>query len=69
MSAGRRSHRISQWLLRLKERLGWQEACVALANNNARIAWAVLTRDTAFNPDHVPAIPPARCGPKAQLAA
>jgi hypothetical protein len=34
------------------ERVGWQKAVVALANKNARILWAVLTRGLAFNPDH-----------------
>jgi transposase len=60
MSAGKRSDRISQWLVQLKERVGWQKAAVALANKNARILWAVLTRDAAFDPDHVPPTPPAR---------
>lgn len=62
MSAGKRSDRISQWLVQLKERVGWQKAVVALANKNARILWAVLTRDAMFNPDHVPQPPAARCG-------
>jgi transposase len=44
MSAGKRSDRISLWLQQLKERLGWQKTVVALANKNARILWAVLTR-------------------------
>jgi transposase len=61
MSAGKRSDRISVWLVQLKERVGWQKAVVALANKNARILWAVLTRDAAFNPDHVPEPPAARC--------
>jgi len=61
MSAGKRSDRISQWLVQLKERVGWQKAVVALANKNARILWAVLTRDAEFNPDHVPQPPAARC--------
>jgi transposase len=61
MSAGKRSDRISQWLVQLKERVGWQKTVVALANKNARILWAVLTRDVAFNPDHVPEPPAARC--------
>jgi transposase len=60
MSAGKRDDRISQWLLQLKERVGWQKAVVALANKNARILWAVLTREAAFDPDHVPATPAAR---------
>ena len=42
MTAGKRTDRISQWLVQLKERVGWQKAVVALANKNARIQWAVL---------------------------
>ncbi|MBQ0933679.1 IS110 family transposase [Ideonella alba] len=61
MSAGKRCDRISRWLVQLKERVGWQKAVVALANKNARILWAVLTRGVAFNPDHVPEPPAARC--------
>lgn len=68
MSAGKRSDRISQWLEQLKERCGWQKAAVALANKNARILWAVLTRDVAFDPDHVPEPPAARGGVKLQPA-
>jgi transposase len=60
-SAHRRSDRISQWLVQLKERVGWQKAVVALANKNARILWAVLTRGSAFNPDHVPDKPAPYC--------
>lgn len=65
MTAAKRSDRISQWLLQLKERVGWHKAVVALANKNARILRAVLTRESAFDPDHVPPTPPARCSPKA----
>jgi transposase len=65
MTAAKRSDRISQWLVQLKERVGWQKAVVALANKNARIVWAVLTRGTAFDPDHLPPVPAARCGPAA----
>jgi transposase len=68
MSAGKRSDRISQWLVQLKERAGWQKAVVALANKNARILWAVLTRDVAFDADHVPPPPAARGGVKLQPA-
>ena len=31
------------------ERVGWQKAAVALANKNARILWAVMTRGEAFD--------------------
>jgi len=67
-SAGKRSDRISLWLQQLEERLGWQKTVVALANKNARILWAVLTRETAFDPDHVPPIPAARLRPAQQPA-
>jgi transposase len=69
MSAGKRSDRISQWLVQLKERVGWQKAVVALANKNARILWALLTRDAHFDPDHVPEPPAARCCLKLRPAA
>ena len=41
------------------ERVGWQKAAVALANKNARILWAVMTRGEAFNPRHVSVKPGA----------
>jgi transposase len=63
MSAAKRSDRISQWMVQLKERVGWQKTVVALANKNARILWAVLTRDGVFDADHIPKIPAARQKP------
>jgi transposase len=69
ISAGKRSDRISLWLVQLKERVGWQKAVVALANKNARILWAVLTRGSVFNPDHVPEQPAARCCLRPRTAA
>ena len=69
MSAGKRSDRISQWLVQLEQRVGWQKTVVALANKNARILWAVLTRGVAFDPDHVPPTPAARCRPAPPAAA
>lgn len=52
-SAHLRSDPISRWVLALKERAGWQKAVVALANKNARILWAVMTRGMAFDRHHV----------------
>lgn len=52
-SAHTRSDPISRWVLALKERSGWQKAVVALANKNARILWAVMTRGERFDPHHV----------------
>jgi transposase len=53
MTAHKRSDRISQWLVQLTARVGWQKAVVALANKNARILWAVLARGRRFDPNHV----------------
>ena len=52
-SAHTRSDPISRWALALKERSGWQKAVVALANKNARILWAVMTRGEQFDRHHV----------------
>lgn len=53
MSAGKRDDPVSRWLVQLVARVGWQKACVAMANKNARILWAVMTRDAGFDPRHV----------------
>lgn len=52
MTAHRRQDKISQWAAALRERSGWQKAVVALANKNARILWAVMTRAEAFDANH-----------------
>jgi len=53
MTAHRRQDKISTWVVALRERSGWQKAVVALANKNARILWAVLTRGQAFDANHL----------------
>ncbi len=53
ITAHKRADRISQWLVQLRERVGWQKAVVALANKNARILWAVLATGRTFDPDHI----------------
>ncbi|ANJ72932.1 transposase [Ralstonia insidiosa] len=63
MTAEKRQDRVSQWLVQLKRRAGWQKTVVALANKNARILWAVLTRGLSFDPNHV-APPPVRLAPE-----
>ncbi len=69
-TAAKRSDSISRWLVALAARAGWQKAAVALANKNARILWAMLTRGTAFDPNHVPEMPPQRQSPaRAAVAA
>ena len=53
MTAHQRNDRISRWVLALRERSGWQKAVVALANKNARILWAVMTRGETFDANHL----------------
>ena len=63
MSAGKRDDPTSRWLVQLTARVGWQKACVAMANKNARILWAVMTREQGFDAQHVGAKPQAKCAP------
>lgn len=60
MSASKRDDPISRWLVQLTARVGWQKACVAMANKNARILWAVMTRDQGYDPHHVSVKPLAK---------
>lgn len=53
LSAETRGDPISRWVQCLRERSGWQKAAVALANKNARILWAMLTREQSYNCHHV----------------
>jgi hypothetical protein len=59
MTAHQRSDPISRWAASLRDRSGWQEAVVALANKNARILWAVMTKGERFDPRHVSVKPGA----------
>jgi transposase len=59
MTAHRRDDKISSWAVALRERSGWQKAVVALANKNARILWAVMTRGAVFDPNHLSIKPTA----------
>ena len=60
MSAGKREDPISRWLVQLTARVGWQKACVAMANKNARILWSVMTREQGYDPHHVSVKPLAK---------
>lgn len=68
-TAGKRNDRLSQWLVQLKARVGWQKAAVALANKNARILWSIMTRETVFDTNHVPKKPSACQTPQDGLQA
>ena len=69
MSAPKRDDPISRWLVQLSARVGWQKACVAMANKNARILWAVMTREQVFDPHHVSVKPPAKQSTRQTAAA
>lgn len=49
-SAGRKTDPRSQWVNRLVARRGHNRAGVALANKNARIVWALLSRGECYRP-------------------
>ena len=61
MSADKRDDATSKWLQQLTARMGWQKACVAMANKNACILWAVMTREAGFDVKHVSVKPPGKC--------
>ena len=69
MSAGKRDDPISRWLVQLTARVGWQKACVAMANKNARILWAVMTREQGFDARHVSVKPQTKVALKERQAA
>ena len=50
--AARRTDRRSRWVLATEDRRGRNVAAVALANKNARTAWAVLARGAAFDAEY-----------------
>ena len=60
MSAAKRDDPISRWLVQLTARVGWQKACVAMANKNARILWSVMTREHDYDPHHLSVKPLAK---------
>jgi transposase len=64
LTAHKRQDPISRWAHALRERSGWQIAAVALANKNARILWAVMTKATRFDACHV-SLKPAGAVPAA----
>ena len=47
-TAMRHSDRLSRWVVSLQARRGYHKALVAIAAKNARIAWALLSKDQAL---------------------
>jgi len=62
MTAHKRDAPISKWLHQLREKSGWQKACIAMANKNARILWAMMTKGCRFDAQHV-SVKPAGLAP------
>ncbi|MCP4824695.1 MAG: IS110 family transposase [Shimia sp.] len=50
--AHKKDDRLSRWIMRIKDRRGFNKAVVALANKMARIGWAILHHNTVYNPKH-----------------
>lgn len=53
---GKKKDRRSQWLAQLSLRRGWNKATVALANKNARVIWALLSREGEVYREHLPTL-------------
>ena len=53
LHAGRHQDRRSRWAKALEERCGKNVAAVALANKNARTAWAILAKASDFDREHL----------------
>jgi len=54
-TAPRHDDRVSRWAVRLAARAHPNVACVALANKTARMAWALLYRNTDYQPERAAA--------------
>ncbi len=49
-SAASHQDRMSRWVIELKPRRGYYRTLVAIANKNARIAWALLAKNETLRP-------------------
>ena len=50
LAARGKEDRLSQWVHGIAKRRHINVAVVALANKTARIAWAMITQETDYNP-------------------
>ncbi|MBA4107969.1 MAG: IS110 family transposase [Leptothrix sp. (in: Bacteria)] len=50
ISSKNKTDRLSRWAQSVAERRGYWKAVVAIAAKNARMAWAMLSKDEAFKP-------------------
>ena len=51
--ASQREDRRNQWAAAVSERRGRNIAAVAVANRNARTAWALIAGESAFDANHL----------------
>src|SRR5690606_6919623 len=56
---GKELDRLSDWAIRLSDRVGHNKAACAVANKLARRLWAAEHHRTSFDPDHVSEVPAA----------
>jgi transposase len=54
-TAGSKTDRLSQWVMRIANTRHQNVAAVALANKTARIAWAMITKGSEYQPNRVAA--------------
>jgi transposase len=54
-TAGSKTDRLSQWVMRIASTRHKNVAAVALANKNARIAWAMITKGSDYQPNRITA--------------
>jgi transposase len=54
-TAGSKTDRLSQWVMRIASIRHQNVAAVALANKTARIAWAMITKGSDYQPSKVTA--------------
>jgi transposase len=47
-SAARSQDPLSRWALAVQQRRGYHRACIAIAAKNARVAWALLAKETVI---------------------
>lgn len=54
-NAHRYKDRYSSWAKTIRDTKGYTKGAVALANRNARVAWAIMASDVSFDRDFLPA--------------
>jgi transposase len=47
-SAARLNDPLSRWALAVQQSRGYHRACIAIAAKNARVAWALLAKDSVI---------------------